>query len=51
MAAVASAEPQAVGRTILVNGREHTIVGVLPFTLLMTLFGAQLSAFFWRLLS
>jgi uncharacterized membrane protein YdjX (TVP38/TMEM64 family) len=28
-----------------------TIVGVLPFTLLMTLFGAQLSAFFWRLLS
>ena len=28
-----------------------TIVGVLPFTLLMTLFGAQLSVFFWRLLS
>lgn len=28
-----------------------TIVGVLPFTLLMTLFGAQLSAFLWRLLS
>ena len=28
-----------------------TIVGVLPFTLLMTLFGAQLSTFFWRLLS
>ena len=28
-----------------------TIVGVLPFTLLMTLFGAQLSTFFWSLLS
>jgi uncharacterized membrane protein YdjX (TVP38/TMEM64 family) len=28
-----------------------TIVGVLPFTLIMTFFGAQLSAFFWRLLS
>jgi uncharacterized membrane protein YdjX (TVP38/TMEM64 family) len=28
-----------------------TIVGVLPFTLLMTFFGAELSAFFWRLLS
>ncbi len=28
-----------------------TIVGVLPFTLLMTLFGTQLSAFFWRFLS
>lgn len=28
-----------------------TIVGVFPFTLLMTFFGAQLSSFFWRLLS
>jgi uncharacterized membrane protein YdjX (TVP38/TMEM64 family) len=28
-----------------------TVVGVLPFTLLMTLFGAQMSAFFWSLLS
>jgi len=28
-----------------------TILGVLPFTLLMTLFGAELSAFLWRLLS
>ncbi|MDB4278578.1 VTT domain-containing protein [Deltaproteobacteria bacterium] len=28
-----------------------TIVGVLPFTLLMTLFGTQASAFFWGLLS
>ena len=28
-----------------------TIVGVLPFTLLMTLFGSQLSVFFWRFLS
>ena len=28
-----------------------TIVGVLPFTLLMTLFGTQVSAFFWSFLS
>lgn len=28
-----------------------TIVGVLPFTLLMTFFGAQLTSFLWRLLS
>ena len=28
-----------------------TMVGVLPFTLLMTLLGAQLSELFWRLLS
>lgn len=28
-----------------------TILGVLPLTLLMTLFGAQISVFFWRLLS
>ena len=28
-----------------------TIVGVLPLTLLITLFGAEMSAFFWRLLS
>lgn len=28
-----------------------TVVGVLPFTLLMTVFGAELSALFWRALS
>lgn len=28
-----------------------TIVGVLPFTLIMTLLGAELSAFFWSLLA
>ena len=28
-----------------------TVVGVLPFTLLMTVFGAEVSAFFWRALS